>query len=345
MNSADAALVMELRDAFLSEGDSLFDEFRDCLGRMRGNLRDALNGMRKISHTMKGNAQAIGFIHFAKLLDEFEDALHHVVVLADKGEQVPENAIVRLENAVAGCVSGFETYVIELRSGSADSSRLREIRENHIHTLAAWGLENDESDWGMGSDEADEEPVRVGNAGEPTAPRQSSAGVRLEVVRSHEEAPAAKNAVQPDAAEALKDNEQYLLLRFRARKFAIPLGQVIEIFEARPWNPLPVPRHGVLGLMNRHGRVLPVVDFLSLLGMKSMTSNEMSGMSIVVCQSGERQFGFPVEEVLRITTISRAQMQDANRLEFRRDTKAVSHMVILDSAETALIVDSERLGV
>lgn len=330
MNS-DAAFAMELRDGFLADSDNLMDLFRECLRRVRGDEGTSINCLQKIAHNLKGNAQAVGYTDFGEFVSDFEDALERCRLLLEQTAELEEYSLIRLENAVGDCLAGLDSYLMELRGSATDSEQLRTDRWSYLAPLVEWSPKVDSSDWGM-NESGGSDPAAV----EFSRPD-------LSLVAPTED-PYGEDEL--GASSGADVESQYLMLRYDRRVFAVPLEQVTEILERRPWTRLPVYRRGVLGVMNRFGRVLPILDFLDALGFESMAHGEarVVDASIVVCTAKGRSFGFPVEEVLRIGPVDKAMLQETASLEFSRNVRAVTHMAILQGGEAVFVVDTGRLS-
>ncbi|WP_068306061.1 chemotaxis protein CheW [Pararhodobacter sp. CCB-MM2] len=88
--------------------------------------------------------------------------------------------------------------------------------------------------------------------------------------------------------------------------FALPVDPVVEILEARETAPLPrAPRH-LLGLIDRRGASVPVVDMRALLGQPERADGldtRIIVIAFVAEGQPERLVGLRVDQVLDVGTI------------------------------------------
>lgn len=130
----------------------------------------------------------------------------------------------------------------------------------------------------------------------------------------------------------------YLLIQLGEQKFGIPMAQVVEVLESRRWNPLPVKRNNVLGVVNLRGMVFTIYHLASLLG-KGETSQAQPGQGcIIVVNDGIRKFGLWVEKMLYVQDF---QLEDLHTLEDPQ--LLVSHLCVVNQ-ESILMMDVKRVA-
>ena len=86
-----------------------------------------------------------------------------------------------------------------------------------------------------------------------------------------------------------------ILLRVDGREYALALGCVVEVVRLAALTPAPgAPAH-VLGLLDLRGRVVPVLDLRTCLGLAAATP----GLSTPICvvEAGGRAFGLVADAV------------------------------------------------
>lgn len=130
----------------------------------------------------------------------------------------------------------------------------------------------------------------------------------------------------------------YLLIQVGEQKFGIPMEQVVEVLESRRWNPLPIRRDNVLGVVNLRGVVFTIYHLASLLG-KGVLSEAQSGQGcIIVVNDGRRRFGLWVEKMLHVQDFP---LEDLHKLD---DSQLlVSHLCVVDQ-ESVLMMDIKRVA-
>lgn len=130
----------------------------------------------------------------------------------------------------------------------------------------------------------------------------------------------------------------FLLIQVGEQKFGIPMEQVVEVLESRRWNPLPIRRDNVLGVVNLRGVVFTIYHLASLLG-KGVLSEAQSGQGcIIVVNDGRRRFGLWVEKMLHVQDFP---LEDLHKLD---DSQLlVSHLCVVDQ-ESVLMMDIKRVA-
>ena len=97
---------------------------------------------------------------------------------------------------------------------------------------------------------------------------------------------------EQDAGPALGD--RMLVFRAGSRRYALPLAIVIEVFEIGDPAPVPGAPEWVSGMINHHGRVIPVLA-MSLLAADAR-SDRAAKQVVLVELAGER-LGLAVDQI------------------------------------------------
>ena len=84
-----------------------------------------------------------------------------------------------------------------------------------------------------------------------------------------------------------------------AESYALPIGNVREIALLGDVAPLPGAPAAVLGVLNLHGRVLPVIELASLLGVP----HHDRPLRIVIAEDGGRLAGLAVHSVTDVEVL------------------------------------------
>ncbi|MEW6432428.1 MAG: chemotaxis protein CheW [Myxococcota bacterium] len=97
---------------------------------------------------------------------------------------------------------------------------------------------------------------------------------------------------------------RHVVFRLERDRYALPLAAIREVVVA-PEQYTRVPRAppSVKGVMNLRGRVVPVVDLKSLLGVATPTS--LPASKVVLLDRGRRELGLLVTEVDGIESIEK----------------------------------------
>ncbi len=114
------------------------------------------------------------------------------------------------------------------------------------------------------------------------------------------EALAVKRALGDQAiADEVEPEAEYLCVRLRDRRYAIPIGQVAEVLSPTTVTRVPhMPDH-VRGVFNRHGKITAVLDLAAFSGIEG----EESPKRLVVVQHEQLEAAVPVSEVVGLVQV------------------------------------------
>jgi purine-binding chemotaxis protein CheW len=86
-----------------------------------------------------------------------------------------------------------------------------------------------------------------------------------------------------------------ILLRVEEREYALPLGCVVEVVRMAALTPAPDAPAQVFGLLDLRGRVVPVIDLRTRLGLPAAAP----GLSTPICvvEAGGRAYGLVADAV------------------------------------------------
>ena len=88
----------------------------------------------------------------------------------------------------------------------------------------------------------------------------------------------------------------YVRLRIASETYAMPVEHVLEVADFGQVRAIPRARPELLGVWNRRGRILPVVDLAQLLGIAHTAPPER----VVVAEARGRQACFAVDDVSEV---------------------------------------------
>ena len=101
------------------------------------------------------------------------------------------------------------------------------------------------------------------------------------------------------AAETSEDENQFLCIRLRDSRYAIPIGKVAEVLSPTGVTRVPhLPAH-VRGVFNRHGKVTAVLDLATFSG----TESEDNPKRMVVLEHAGLEAAVPVSEIVGIIQV------------------------------------------
>ena len=118
---------------------------------------------------------------------------------------------------------------------------------------------------------------------------------------------------------ATEFSHQYLTFTLNKRTYAIPLAQIAEITNNLELNHMPHMPKGVEGLLNLRGKVLPVINLRTRLGV-ALRDSKLSE-NILILDTGGHDIGILVDRVESVLTITSDQLTAIERkLAFRKGT-------------------------
>lgn len=130
----------------------------------------------------------------------------------------------------------------------------------------------------------------------------------------------------------------FLLVQVGEQKFGLPMSQVIEVLESRRWNPLPVNRPNILGVVNLRGVVFTIYHLASLLGKGGMHEAQSGQGCIIVVTDGRRRFGLWVEKMLHVQDFPINELHALNERQL-----LVTHLCVVEQ-ESILMMDIKRVA-
>ncbi len=109
------------------------------------------------------------------------------------------------------------------------------------------------------------------------------------------------------AAQAVaRDDRQVVVLHVQDGDYAVPIARVQEIVRVPTITRVPNAAHGVEGVINLRGRVLPVLDLAARLGIGQVERN--TSARVVVVEHGTSGIGLLVDGVSEVLRLSPEQV-------------------------------------
>jgi purine-binding chemotaxis protein CheW len=114
-----------------------------------------------------------------------------------------------------------------------------------------------------------------------------------------------------------QERRPHLVFSLARVEQALPLLAVREILQLEHLRPIPDAPQALMGVMNRRGECLPVIDLARLLGVGSCTQHAETCVLVVEDRSGARSgwLGLAVDAVRRILTLGADEVAPAPRLQ------------------------------
>jgi chemotaxis signal transduction protein len=132
--------------------------------------------------------------------------------------------------------------------------------------------------------------------------------------------------------------ESLLVARAGGRLLALPLAEVREVVPELPLTVVPGAGAAVCGMVNVRGRVLPVIELATALGLGVGRGHDRR---LLVVEQRERLVALRVDEVVRIERVPVEELQQATRSEGAGEW--FRSTVVLDAGEAGLLATDELL--
>ena len=102
-----------------------------------------------------------------------------------------------------------------------------------------------------------------------------------------------------------------LTFSLAGQRYALLITDVVEVVAMVELMTLKDAHPEILGMINRHGTVLPMLDLRLIMGhdARSVTTSTL----FIVVEHGSRQFGLVVDEVHQVEYVDSNQMQTATK--------------------------------
>lgn len=132
--------------------------------------------------------------------------------------------------------------------------------------------------------------------------------------------------------------------RLGQEPYALPSTSVREVYPLKGLTPLPGTPPFVLGIMNVRGRILPVVDLSSLLGLTQPRPSEQS--TVILMRAGDLEVGVVTDLVIGVRSLSLATIHPPlstlakSRARYLRGITSEG-LVVIDATK---LLGSIRLG-
>jgi purine-binding chemotaxis protein CheW len=108
------------------------------------------------------------------------------------------------------------------------------------------------------------------------------------------------------------DTLPILTFRVGQQIYALRIQDVVEVSAMVELMPILQGRPEVLGLANRHGSIVPLVDLRTVF--QQPASPVRSSHIFIIAADGSRQIGLLVDEVLQVEYVNFLQLEDASAL-------------------------------
>jgi chemotaxis signal transduction protein len=108
------------------------------------------------------------------------------------------------------------------------------------------------------------------------------------------------------------DRYDFLLFKVQNHKMAAPLKHIEEVVEMPELIPLPNNVTAIKGLVNYHGKHLPVIDIATIAGAPCQPVS--TNNNLIICSIESRQFALKIDEALEVITVNREKIEISDEL-------------------------------
>jgi purine-binding chemotaxis protein CheW len=137
---------------------------------------------------------------------------------------------------------------------------------------------------------------------------------------------------RPAAAEAGQDFRPVMVLGIGAERYAVELGDVVEVLPPVRATPVPGAAAMFAGVINLHGEIRPVMDLRRLLSMDAVPRSDRP--RVIVLSQGGRQMGLQIDSVEQIRWVgSRDLESDENSGRSRYMKGSTKDLLLLINTE------------
>lgn len=132
---------------------------------------------------------------------------------------------------------------------------------------------------------------------------------------------------------------QYIGFKMNENEYTIPILKVQEIINRPPITKMPQAPHGIEGITNLRGRVIPVVDLKEVMGIGGQ-----SGEKIIVVSNGRITFGILVDSITGVISIEDSEIEPPNDFNTSEIVSGIAKkddklMVLLDTRKLIPVDD------
>lgn len=137
----------------------------------------------------------------------------------------------------------------------------------------------------------------------------------------------------------LELDRRFLLFNIGEVAYGLPLRYVLEIIYMQPITHVPGTDSFVQGIINLRGKIVPVIDMRSHLGMEPGTYSKDA--NIVITFNGDRYVGILVDHVSTVVAAEEGRMVPTPEIKNTHDEMIYALLQTDDG--TAKIIDSRKI--
>jgi chemotaxis signal transduction protein len=268
MSHSDNLISMQKQN--LEKLERFLSEQHNEVNEILKNPSLYIQSMMKFFHDMRENIQAIGLIHYASLIHDFETVLAQLLeYFLNKKDRIDKEFIEVVKMKIHEILNIFESYFQTLKELSQDKIELYNEKKIVIDNLNKYITIIISSD------------------------RDIESKFQKQIINSQ------------DTLNMSSETYQYLICRTGKTNFAIPIHQISEIIEGINVNILPFSKGNVLGFIVYRGEPLVILQTNDF----QQADMKKKHLSIVIVKINEFLFGFAIESVEVIEKINPSDIQ------------------------------------
>ncbi|KPP83741.1 MAG: chemotaxis signal relay system purine-binding protiein CheW [Rhodobacteraceae bacterium HLUCCA08] len=128
---------------------------------------------------------------------------------------------------------------------------------------------------------------------------------------------------------------EYITFTVADQHYCLDIQQIREIRRWTPVTPLPHAAHGVLGVMNLRGAVIPIYDMAARLGLGDTQPSERD--VVIVAALDSTSIGLLVESVCEILTVKTDEIQPTPDVRSDATREAIRGVIAMDGQMTRIL--------
>ena len=315
-------------------------DFRELLSTLSADAATSLSGLRKALHSMKGNLQAVSFLHFGAYIHSLETIVEDCETILKAGSVADGDKGV-LEFFLSDVLNAMTLYLKELRETSIDTEALKNKRMEALNMLGGWAAEHKGSKPQPAAATPPVAPkveVYTENAAPPVTPKTEtpeSVVAQIEQPPKAEEHPRAQTQDQPpvadkpeaaapdkspDVPQPLFKSDVFLLFENGRQHFAIPIEYVVEVRKIQKLCDPPQRRENFSGFLNLRGGSSPYWICTKFSLEMRMLSALLWSLRFKTCGSDSK-----LEQVHQVVSLDIKQFQEVPSITSKSDRSCISH--------------------
>jgi len=135
---------------------------------------------------------------------------------------------------------------------------------------------------------------------------------------------------------------QVIAFRLNSELLGIPIQRVVEITANRPITPVPKSERFVVGVINLRGKIVPVIDLKTYMGIGEFGDEVLKENRIVIVETVKGQVGISVDSIVGSIKFFEKSLNPEPVTSIGIDTDYIKGIVKLDS-DVLIVLDIDAV--